>query len=77
MMAEMVLQAKMLPEQLFQLIPTERVKVREFNGEIHLIPIKEKVTTNDCPLLGLYSDGKLTVEKHYEWSREDKKLEKI
>ena len=74
-MSEMVLNAKVLPESLFQLIPTEMVKVKEVNGEIHLIPIHEKITTDDCPLLGLYADGKLTIEKHHAWSREDKELE--
>jgi hypothetical protein len=72
-MTEMVLQTKTLPEPLFQLVRTEKVKVRELYGEIHLIPINEK--TSDCPLLGLYSGGKLTVEKHHAWSREDKELE--
>ena len=74
-MAELVLSAKSLPEPLLQFIQTEKVKVREFNGEVHLIPLTEKSTANDCPLLGLYADGKLTVEKHHTWSREDKKLE--
>jgi len=74
-MAEIILQAKILPEPLFQLINTEMVKVREYNGEVHLIPITEKTTPSDCPLLGLYADGKLTVEQHLAWSREDKELE--
>ena len=79
-MAEMILQAKTLPASLFQLIPTEMFKVREVNGEVHLIPVPpavEKATTSDCPLLGLYADGKLTVEKHHAWSREDKRLENL
>ena len=75
-MAEMVLQARMLPEPILRLIHTEMVKIREYNGEIHLIPVNEKVTASDCPLLGLYAGGKLTVEMHHAWSREDKELEK-
>ena len=74
-MAELVLQAKTLPEPLYRLIRTEKVKIRESHGEIHLIPIDEKAIVADCPLLGLYSDGKLTVEMHRAWSREDKELE--
>ena len=74
-MAELVLQTKTLPQPLLQFIHTEKVKVREINGEVHLIPFKENLTTSDCPLLGLYADGRLTVEKHHAWSREDKKLE--
>jgi len=76
-MAEMVLQARTLPEPIFKLIHSEKVKVREYKGEVHLIPIKDKITTNDCPLLGLYSGGNLTVEKHLAWSREDKALEEL
>jgi len=76
-MTEMVLQARTLPEPLFRLIHSEKVKVREHRGEIHLIPLQEKITTSDCPLLGLYSDGKLTVDKHLAWSREDKALEEL
>ena len=75
-MAEMVLQSRALPELLLQLISTEKVKIRESNGEIHLIPINDKAVANDCPLLGLYADGKLTVDLHHAWSREDRELEK-
>ena len=72
-MAEMVLQAKILPEPLLELIPTEKIKVRKINGEVHLIPIKEEAKT--CPLLGMYTDGKLTIDKYLEWKLEDKELE--
>ena len=75
-MGEMVLQSRTLPEPLSRLIRMERVRIRESHGEIRLIPIIEKATDNDCPLLGLYSDGKLTVEMHHAWSREDKELDK-
>ncbi|MCL2387703.1 MAG: hypothetical protein FWC89_09185 [Defluviitaleaceae bacterium] len=34
-----------------------------------------KENNRDCPLLGLYADGKLTVEMHHAWSREDKARE--
>ena len=74
-MSEMVLSVKTLPKTLFRMLPTEKVIVRKINGEVHLIPIQEKVSANDCPLLGLYADGKLTVEKHLAWSRDDKALE--
>jgi len=76
-MAEMVLQARTLPEPIFQLIPTEKVKVQEGNnGEIRLIPFKdmEKPVSN-CPFLGLYTDGKLTVDGYLERKRANKELE--
>ena len=72
-MVEMVLNARTLPEQLFRLIRTEKVKVREVDGEIRLTPVDE--TTDSCPLLGMYSDGKLTINKFLEWKHEDKEFE--
>ena len=74
-MTEMVLKANTLPPPLFQLIQTEKIKVRQLHGEIRLIPIQEHASANDCPLLGLYSSGKLTVDKHLAWNRENKALE--
>lgn len=81
-MAEMVLQARTLPEPLFRLTRTERVKVREHKGEIHLLPVEEVADnyTNDkrsiLPILGMYSDGKLTVDSYLERKRRDKELER-
>ena len=69
-MIEMVLNARTLPEQLFRLIRTEKVKVCEMDGEIRLIPVEE--ASNNCPLHGMYSDDKLTVDKFLEWKREDR-----
>ena len=76
-MAEMVLQARTLPEPIFRLIRSEKVKVRKHKGEVHLIPINDEASASDCPLLGLYADGKLTIAKHLAWSREDKALEEL
>jgi hypothetical protein len=72
-MTEMVIKTKTLPEPLFRLIPTERVKVREVRGEIRLTPIKETIA--DCPLLGMFADGKISTEKFIENKRAEKELE--
>ena len=76
-MTEMVLQTKTLPEPLFRLIASNSVKVREDNnGEIRLIPMEESVKTiNNCPFLGMYTDGKFTVDGYLERKRMDKGLE--
>jgi hypothetical protein len=60
-MTEMILNARTLPEPLFNMIRTERVKVNETNGIINLIPIKENDA--ECPLLGLTAGSGLTVER--------------
>jgi hypothetical protein len=73
-MSETIVTVKSLSESIFDMIPTERVRVRKINGMINLIPIRE-TKKNNCPLLGLYAGGKLTLENHYTWSREDKILE--
>jgi hypothetical protein len=73
-MSEMVLDVKTLSESLFDMIPTERVKVRQDDGIISLIPLRE-VTKDECPLLGLAAGSSLTVEKFLEMTREDRILE--
>ena len=76
-MAEMVLQARTLPEPLFKLIRTEKVKVRESHGEIHLIPVDDVVDGRlILPILGMYTDGKLTVDGYLERKRAEKELER-
>ena len=73
-MSEMVLSVKTLSESLFDMIPTEKVKVRQFDGIISLIPVCE-TANNECPLLGLTAGSSLTVDKFLAMSREDKVLE--
>ena len=73
-MSEMVLSVKTLSETLYQMIPTERVKVRQTDGIISLIPFRE-ATKSECPLLGLAADSSLTVESFLAMTREDKALE--
>ena len=73
-MPEMVLSVKALPETLFKMIPTERVKLRQTGNVISLTPLRE-VAENECPLLGLTSGSRLTVDKFLAMTREDKKLE--
>jgi len=76
-MTDLVLQTRALPEPLFRLISSDSVKIREDNnGEIRLIPVKEVATpVKKCPFLGMYTDGKLTVDGYLERKRVDKGLE--
>jgi len=73
-MSEMVLNVSVLQETLFKMIPTKRVKLRQYDGIISLIPFHE-VTKNECPLLGIAADSNLTVEKFLAMTQEDKILE--
>ena len=72
-MNELVLDTKMLPEPLFRFIRTEKVKVRELDGELRLTPIID--SKEGCPLLGIASDCGFTVDEFLARKREDKVLE--
>ncbi|MCL2055368.1 MAG: hypothetical protein FWG90_13185 [Oscillospiraceae bacterium] len=66
---------KALPEILFRLIRTEKVRLNEENGIIHLTPIKENA---DCTvgLRGLFADyPEMSVDKFMERKHADKELE--
>jgi len=73
-MTEMVLDARTLPEPIFRLIRTEKVKVRESDGEIRLTPIAD--ATKGCPLRGMFADGKISGDKFIERKQAEKELEK-
>jgi hypothetical protein len=73
-MSEMVLNVSSLQETLFKMIPTERVKLRQSDGIISLIPFRE-ATRDECPLLGIAADSTLTVDKFLAMTQEDKLLE--
>ena len=71
-MTELVLNTNTLPEPLFRLIDSKKVKVNETNGIINLIPILE--VKDDCPLRGIAADSKLTVEKFLSMTHDEKEL---
>ena len=72
-MNELVLDAKTLPESLYRLLRVEKVKVREYDGEVHLTPIIK--TENECPLLGIAADCGFTVDDFMARKRQEKVLE--
>lgn len=72
-MTEMVLDARTLPEPLFRMIHTKKVKVSERDGVISLTPIPE--TSGGCPLRGIAADSDLSVDKFLALKQEEKGLE--
>ena len=72
-MIEFELNAKTLPEPLFRLIRTERVKVIETDGEIRLKPIGDN--KRGCPLRGMCADGKLSSYSFMERKQTEKEVE--
>jgi hypothetical protein len=71
-MNEMVLNTSTLPEPLFRLIRTEKVKVDEADGVISLTPILQ--IGDDCPLRGLAADSNLTVDKFLAMTHDEKEM---
>jgi hypothetical protein len=75
MMLETVMNTTALPEVLFKLIPTEKVRVKEIDGIIQLMPVKENT---DCTIglhgiLAGYDD--MSVDKFLERKRADEELD--
>jgi len=73
-MTDMVLDVKMVPEALFSRIKTGRVKIREENGAFVLIPVNDEERTFDG-LIGMFSDGKLSIDGYLREKRLEKELE--
>ena len=74
-MTEQVINTKAFPEILFKLIPTEKVRVKEIDGIVQLMPVNE---IEDCTigLRGILADyDEMSVDKFLERCRADKELE--
>lgn len=74
-MMETVMTTRTLPEFLLNIIPTDKVRVKEFDGMIQLMPIKENT---DCTigLRGMFKgDPNLTVDNYLASKREEKELD--
>jgi hypothetical protein len=72
-MSETIINSRTLPEPIFRLIRSEKVKVREADGEIRLTPILD--VEKGCPLRGLCADGKLSSYAFMERKQAEKELE--
>jgi len=73
LMVEIVLITSTLPEPLFRLIRTEKVKVNEANGVVSLTPITDY--KKGCPLRGMCVDGKLSSYSFMERKQAEKEFE--
>lgn len=74
-MTETVVNTRTLPEFLLGIISTDKVRVKEFDNIIQLMPVQENV---DCTigLRGILSDcPEMSVDKFLERKRADKELD--
>ena len=71
-MIETIINTDSLSEFLVKIIPTEKVRVKEVDGVVQLMPVKENY---DCTigLRGLFAgDPNMTVDKFLERKHADK-----
>ena len=74
-MSDMIMNTNALPEYLFSRISTEKVLFNEKNGIFTLKPIKEEKKSFDN-LIGMFSDGKLSIDNYLREKQFEKELEK-
>jgi hypothetical protein len=73
-MTEMVLDIQKVPETIFSKISTRKVKFFEENGIITLTPFFDEKPRFDH-LIGIFSDGKISVDDFLEEKQQERKLE--
>jgi len=74
-MNELVLNTSTLPEPIYRLIRTEKVRVKEIDGGVQLLPVNENA---DCTIgfRGMFAGNPdMTVDKFLERMRADKELD--
>ena len=75
-MMETVMNTSTLPEFLFKMIPTEKVRVKEVDGEIRLMPIDDQIDYIAKLRGSLAAYPELSVDKFWERKRADKELDR-
>jgi hypothetical protein len=74
-MTETVMNTKSLHEILLKMITTEKVHIKQVDGEIHIIPINESVDYIE-ELYGSLADyPEMSADKFLERKHADKELE--
>jgi hypothetical protein len=74
-MTDTVMSTTALPEVLFDLIKTEKVRIRENDGVIQLLPVKDNVS---CTLgfRGMFAgDPNMTVDSYLQRKKLEKELD--
>ena len=59
-----------LPDVLYSKLHTTTVSMRESNGVIYIVPVSQEKSGKK--LRGMFSDGRLSVDKHLELMRKDR-----
>jgi len=75
-MTESIMNTKALPEVLFKLITTDKVRVMEMSGEIRLIPLQEPTDYITRLRGSLAAYPEMSVDKFLTRKHADKELDK-
>ena len=75
-MMETVMNTNTLPEFLLGIIPTEKVHVKEVDGEIRLIPVVETIDYITKLRGSLAAYPEMSVDKFLERKRADKEFDR-
>ena len=75
-MVNIVMKTKTLPEFLFRLISTDKVQVRELDGEIRLTPVQESADYISLLRGSLADYPELSVDNFLKRKRADMELER-
>jgi hypothetical protein len=73
-MSDMVMDVNMVPEAIFSHVKTEKVKFHVENETFVLTPVVTEEKTFD-PLIGMFSDGKLSIDGYLKEKRLERELE--
>ena len=74
-MGEIIMNVNTLPEMIIRLFPGGKVRVREENGALTILPAQTDYEDDVCPLYGFLGGGRLSTEGFLEQKRLDKELE--
>lgn len=73
-MADMIMNSDVLPEPIHALIGTKKIRVRESNGVVSILPLDD-ACDYIARVKGSCNDGRLTVDKFMEQKCAEKELE--
>ena len=74
-MTDTVMNTTALPDVLFGLIKTEKVRVKESDGIVQLFPVKENVSCT-TRFRGMFAgDSSMTVDSYLKRKQQEKELD--
>jgi hypothetical protein len=74
-MTDVIIDINMVPKTIFSRTKTKKVKIHEENGSFVLTPIMEKNEKSFDRLIGMFPDGKLSIDNYLKEKQLEKELE--